>query len=402
MSIFIGTASFTGTFVAQYYGAQRYERIGAVLWQGVYLSLIGGALILLLFPLAGPLFTLIGHDPSVRVHEVAFFRILCLGAAPAIASSALSGFFSGRGVPWPIMWLSAGQTVVTVVLDYVLIFGRWGCPEMGIAGAAWATVISGYLSFAGYVILLSRKHYNETYGILRARRFDRELFARFIRYGLPNGLQFFIDMAGFTLFILLVGRLGTIPLAATNIAFNINTLAFMPMLGIGLAVSILVGQNLGRDDPAMAERSVYSGFDLTFVYMAVIALLYVIVPDLFLQPFSSKIHPGHFGEVHRIGIVLLRFVAFYSLFDTMNIIFSAALKGAGDTRYVMSAVAVLSAFVLVIPAYLVIVVFHAGVYAAWTIMTTYAIALGYMFYFRFRHGRWKHMRVIEPAAIPNI
>ncbi len=401
-SIFIGTASFTGTFVAQYYGAKRYERIGAAVWQGFYVSLIGGALILLLLPFAGPIFNFIGHDPAVRVHEIVFFKILCLGAAPAIASSALSGFFSGRGMPWPVMWLSAGQTAVTVLLDYVLIFGKWGCPEMGIAGAAWATVISGYLAFAGYAFLITRKQYNKVFATLRARRFDRELFGRIIHYGLPNGIQFFIDMAGFTLFILLVGRLGTVPLAATNIAFNINTLAFMPMLGIGMTVSILVGQNLGRNDPAMAERSTYAGFHLTFVYMAAIALLYILVPDLFLQPFSSKVHPSYFGEVHRIGVILLRFVAFYSLFDTMNIIFSAALKGAGDTRYVVLAIAVLSALVLVVPAYLVIVVLHAGIYAAWSIMATYAVALGFMFLFRFRHGKWKHMRVIEPMALTEV
>ena len=399
LSIFIGTASYTSTFIAQYFGAGRYERIGAVMWQGNYIALAGGLLHLLLIPLAIPFFKAVGHAPIVAAYETSYFQVLCLGAVPVIASASLSGFFAGKGNPWPVMWVSIGQTAIHLFLDFLLIFGRWGLPELGIRGAGIANVISNFGAFFCYLLLVGRKKYNRKFGTLRYWRFEPALFLRLNRFGLPSGIQMFIDVIGFTFFILLVGRTGTIPLAATNIAFNINTLAFMPMIGIGIAVSVLVGQNLGRNNPALAEKSVYSSFHLTICYMSAIAVLYVAIPGFFITPFTARLHPADFAQVRHIGIILLRFVAFYSVFDTMNIVFLAALRGAGDTRYIMFALSILSVFVLVLPSYIALVMLHGSIYTAWTIVTVYVCALGFMFLFRFLQGKWKHMRVIETIPV---
>jgi MATE family multidrug resistance protein len=220
-----------------------------------------------------------------------------------------------------------------------------------------------------------------------------------VRFGFPAGVQFFLDMAGFTIFILLVGRLGTTSLVATNIAFNISTLVFMPMIGSGIAVSVLVGQYLGKDRPLEAQKSVYSAFHLTFVYMAGIAVAYVLIPDIFVAPFAAQADPERFREIYRLTVVLLRFVAVYSVFNTMNMVFAAAVKGAGDTRYVMIMVAIISLLVLIIPTYLTIIILNWGLMFAWVIASAYVIILGFVFYFRFLGGKWKGMRVIErPAA----
>jgi MATE family multidrug resistance protein len=406
MSFFIGTASYVNTFVAQYYGAHRFDRIGPALWQGIYMSLIGGIFILFLIPLARPIFAFVGHDPAVRENEVVYFQYLCLGGAPVIASAALAGFFSGRGKTWPIMWVDVLSTAVTIVLDYVLIFGKWGFAEMGMKGAAIATVISGFFSFFAYVVLIARPSYESTYHIFSGWRPERELFVRLLKFGVPAGLQFFLDMAGFTAFVLILGRLGTVSLAATNIAFNINTLAFMPMIGFGIAVSVLVGQYLGKNRPDLAVRSAYSGFGMTFIYMCTIAILFVLVPNIFVAPFALHAHAGSYAEIERLCIMLLRFVAFYSVFDTMNVIFASAIKGAGDTRFVMYMIVLVSAFVLVIPTYVAIMVLGYGLMAAWSLATVYVILLGFVFLGRFLQGKWKSMRVIEEPypirAIPTV
>jgi MATE family multidrug resistance protein len=211
-------------------------------------------------------------------------------------------------------------------------------------------------------------------------------------------VQFFLEMAGFTAFVLLVGRLGIASLAATNIAFNINTLAFMPMIGCGIAVSVLVGQYLGADKPEHAQSAAYSGFHLTLVYMLSIAAAYVLVPDIFVAPFALRADPGAFSEIYGYSIVLLRFVAVYSVFDTMNIIFCSAIKGAGDTRYVMLLTVFLSLFVFIVPVYLTVVVFEWGLMVAWVFATAYIILLGVLFYLRFLGGKWKTMRVIEQTG----
>ncbi len=397
MSLFLGTAGYVSTFVAQYSGATRNDRIGPSIWQGFYVAVIGGFVLGLFIPLAEPLFRLAGHAPGVQELEVIYFQILSLGAFPVIACAALGGFFSGRGKPWPVMWISSIGTIVNLVLDYGMIFGKWGFPEMGIKGAGIATVISSYISLAIYMGLVLRDPYERLYSTISGWRFERDLFLRLVRYGLPSGVEFFLDIGAFSMFILIVGRLGTMELASTNIAFNINNLAFMPMIGFGMAVSVLVGKYLGMDKPDIAEKRTYSGFRVTFLYMLTLAIAYVLVPDIFIAPFALGANTKGFKAIHDMTVVLLRFVALYSLFDTMNIIFASAIKGAGDTRFVMIIILVLSLMLLVLPVYLSVVVLHKGIYVAWSFATLYVMALGISFLMRFRGGKWKAMRVIREA-----
>jgi len=262
-------------------------------------------------------------------------------------------------------------------------------------GAAIATVLSACFSFAIYLILFSRSGHESRYYTLRGWMFERPLFLRLMYFGFPSGVQFFLEMAGFTAFILLVGRLGTMELAATNIAFNINNLAFMPMIGFGMAVSVLVGQYLGKDRPDLAQRSVYSSFHLTFLYMASVAAAYLFVPNIFINPFASQADPASFAAIRKTTLILLRFVAIYSLFDALNIVFASAIKGAGDTRFVMFMIAIVSSLALVVPSYIALVLLQAGIYTAWTIASVYVSILGLVFLFRFLGGKWKSMRVIE-------
>ncbi|MDY6934598.1 MAG: MATE family efflux transporter [Spirochaetota bacterium] len=401
ISLFMGTASYVNTFVAQYYGATIYDKIGPIIWQGLYIAIIGGIIHLLLIPFAGTFFNLIGHQQEVQRLEIIYFQVLCLGATPLIASSVMAGFFSGRGKTWIIMWINIIATCINICLNYCLIFGKLFFPELGVKGAAIATVLSSCFSFLSYIILLCRKSHNMRYHTLKGWMFNKILFRRLIHFGLPNGIQFFLDIAGFSAFILLIGRLGTTPLAATNIAFNINTLAFMPMLGFGITVSILVGQYLGKKNPLLAERSAYSGLHFTFLYMLCIALAYVIVPEIFISPFASQADPNRFEPIRKITLILLRFLAIFSIFDTLNIIFASAIKGAGDTRFVMYMIVIISSTVLIIPSYIAMTYFDAGIYAAWTIASLYAIILGFAFMFRFLGGKWKSMRVIEENLITS-
>lgn len=398
MGLFMGLATYVTTFVAQYYGADRPERIGPSIWQGIYISGLAWIVHLLLIPCAPKFFEIVGHDPGVVILEIQYFQILCLGAGPMVASGTLGGFFSGRGRSAPVMWISFLISILNVGLNYILIFGKFGFPEWGMAGAAWATVISSGTGLFVYIWLLMRPRFRKKYSTLSGWRLDPQLMYRVFRFGGPSGVQFFLEHLGFTLFILLVGRLGMVELAATNIAFNVNMLAFMPMMGFGMAISILVGQNLGRDKPDLASRSVYSGFQISFVYMGIVALLYIFTPGFFLLPYESQADPATFAPIAEKTKILLRFVAAYLIFDTLNINFSAGIKGAGDTKFVMYMITALSIFALAIPTYLALVVFDRGLYTAWAIVTTHISLMGVAFWLRFLTGKWKSMRVIESTA----
>ena len=395
MSIFIGTAGYVSTFVAQYYGAKRPERIGPSLWQGLYIAAAGGVVIFFLSFAARPIFTFVGHEAAIREEEIIYFSILAKGAIFSISSSALAGFFSGRGENWPVMWANLTMMAVNIILDYLFIFGNAGFPAMGIRGAAYATVIAAATACIFYLTLVFRKKYNSEFKTLSGFRFDRKLIRRMIKFGLPTGIQFLIDISGFSIFILLVGRIGTDELAASNIAFNLNTLAFMPMLGFGVAISVTVGQFQGEGHPETAERSVYSGAHLCLLYMVLIAVLYVTIPQAFIAPFAAKADPATFEKIRHFITVMLRFVAVFTVFDTLNIVFASALKGAGDTRFVMIMIVVVSIGGLTIPTIIAVAVFNVGIFAAWYIVTAYVILLAIGFLLRFLTGKWKTMKVIE-------
>lgn len=395
ISIFMGTCSYTTTFVAQYHGAGRNHRAGRAVWQGIYFSIAGAFVLLLFAPFSREIFSFIGHDASIIEYESEYFTILCAGSWGPLASSAIAGFFSGRGITWPILWVNFTGMVVNIVLDYIFIFGKMGLPVMGVKGAAIATVIAGFSVLVIYLLMFFYSAHEREFCTRTGWRPEKRLFTRLIRFGFPAGMQFFIEISTFTLFILILGRLGMKELAASNIVFNINTLSFMPILGLGIGITVLTGQYLGKNLPDSAEQSVYAGFRISFVYMFFTGLVYILLPWLLVEPFMRGADAQRLFEMRSMAELLLRFVALYSFFDAMSITFSSALKGAGDTSFVMKAVLFVALFSLIIPTWAAVFYFNAGIYTCWWILTFYAFVLGIMFYLRFRSGRWKGMRVIE-------
>jgi len=397
ISLFLGIAQYVNAFVAQYTGAERPYRVGPAVWQGVHFSFAAGILILGLIPLAEPLFHWVGHDQVHRQYEIIYFRIICISAGPLLINSSLASFFTGRGKTWIVMIVNSFGTVVNLILDYCLIFGHFGFPEWGIAGAAWATVAAHSFSAIVFFLLFMQSKYRRQFHTLSGYRLDRGLLRRLLKYGTPNGIQFFLDMLAFSFFVIFVGRIGKDALEATSMTFRINLLAFLPMIGLGIAVTTMVGQALGRNQPDQAQRSTWSAFYLTITYMSLMALGYWLIPECFIAPFLKRGSPEYVRLAPTIT-ALLGFVGFYCLFDTGNIIFAAALKGAGDTRFVMIVAVILSWSLMVLPTYLV-VKFGGGLYAAWIFITIYVCVLAFVYLLRFVHGKWKSMRVIEPPPL---
>lgn len=402
MSFFLGTAGYVSTFIAQYFGAKKYEKIGHALWQGFYICLIGWAVELFIMLFAENIFTFAGHSEDIIKNEIIYFQILCIGTGPALISSTFSAFFTGRGKTAPVMVINIVATAFNLILDYFLIFGHGPFPEMGISGAAIATALSGVLSLLLFSIAVFTPKNNLLFNVISGWKPDKSLFIRIVKFGYPNGAEFIFDTMGFTVFVILVGSLGTVELAATNIAFNINTLAFFPMLGMSMAVSVIVGQYIGANKPDISEKTAYSGFSITIIYLTFIASLYVIFPEWFTAPFKSENNTALFNQIEDLTIILLRFVAFFSIFDAFNLVFGGAIKGAGDTAFAMKAIFFNSLLVLVIPSILMYKVFSGNVYTGWTIVTLYVMMLGIIFFTRFKSGKWKKMSVIETETVAQI
>ena len=402
MALFFGTSAYVSTFTAQYVGANMRHRIGPAVWQGLYFALLAGLMVLPLYPSAEAIFRFIGHNADVMTLEIDYFQILLFGGFAVTASSALSGFFGGLGRTKVVMWVSFAMTLINIVLDYGLIFGKLGLPRMGIQGAALATVIAEYCQMVIYLILAFGPWQDKRMGLAAGWRPDGELFKRLLRYGLPSGLHMMLETTGFTMIILIMGQYGTQALAASNIAFNINHLAFMPIIGLSMGVSILVGNCLGQDRAERAQRLTWSAFHMALLFLGAIGLAYVLAPHWFLAPYAAKAEASQFPVIAQLAKKLLRFVALYVIFDGMNIIFAGAIKGAGDTRYVMTASVLLSWMIMALPSWAAFRYFNWPLESVWAFLTAYIILLGLVFFLRFQGGRWKSMRVIENPLDPAL
>ncbi|MCX7699280.1 MAG: MATE family efflux transporter, partial [Gemmataceae bacterium] len=205
----------------------------------------------------------------------------------------------------------------------------------------------------------------------------------------------------FSVFLVLIGWLDTVSLSATSIVFTINAAALVPMLGLGQAVSVLVGQRLGADRPDLAGRTVRTGLIWCLMYTAVAAVVFLAFPGWLGRQFGDP-NPNVWQHVEPLIPVLLRFVCVYCLFESVSVILSSALRGAGDTRFVSAATLLFSWGVMVVPS-IVGYRFGGGLTMMWTFATAYLVVLSLVFAWRYRQGRWKTMRVIEaaPATSPT-
>jgi MATE family multidrug resistance protein len=398
ISFFLGTAQYLNVFVAQYSGSGQPQRVGAALWQGIYFSLLSGGALAALSFLAEPLFRLSGHPIEVQVLEVVYFKVLCLGAGILIVGTTLSCFFSGRGHTRLVMIITMIGTLFNIPLDYALINGIWIFPEWGIRGAAIATVMSWSLATLIFTLLVFTRENDRTFKVLTHRALESDLFSRLMRYGLPSAIQFSLDIFAFTFFIFMVGRIGKTQLAATNIVFSINSLAFMPMMGFSLGTSTLVGQALGRNRTAEAIAATKATIHIVLGYIFILLILFLFLPQPLLELFQPRhLTSENFAPIISIGIVLLRFVAAYIFFDALYMVCIGVLKGAGDTRFIMLSIGVLSLAIMILPVYIGVEVFGAGLYYAWSCATGFVFFLFATSFWRYRQGRWKNVRVIERA-----
>jgi MATE family multidrug resistance protein len=205
-----------------------------------------------------------------------------------------------------------------------------------------------------------------------------------------------LDVTGFTIFIFVLNGLGDVAKQATSLAFSISSLAFMPIYGLHIAASVLVGERLGENRDDLAARATITTLQISWAYMAVISLLYALAPGIFVFGFFSGASGTTADQiaVRDLAATLLLFVAAYNLLDATQMIFVGALKGAGDTQFLMRVSFVL-AILLATFSYLSVEVWRFEVFGAWTLVVFWCLIAAAAYAVRFWQGKWRQMRVIE-------
>ncbi|HNW92811.1 MAG TPA: MATE family efflux transporter, partial [bacterium] len=276
-----------------------------------------------------------------------------------------------------------------------LIFGVGGLPALGIAGSAIATVIANIVVCAVLLARFLSRPYAAAYQTRAAWRPDRTVLAKLLRYGLPAGLQNLLDLSSFTAFIFIIGRNGTIEQMTGNILLSINSILFLPMLGLGTATATLVGQSLGAERKAAAMRYAYRALHLGWLFQTAGALFLLGFPRLMLGLFRGDTMPDAvFAQVLAFGTAIIPVIVLYNLFDAASVVITGALRGSGDTIF-PAVTAIITAWFFFVPlTWLVVGVLRHTIVWAFACLAVYVVILMLVLWLRFRAGTWRHRRLL--------
>ena len=389
MGFFQSVVGYAGVFVAQYHGAKDFGMCRACYRAAVALALVSGALMLPLWLLGNWILGLTAPSSEILALERTYFGPLILGGIFVYGQMAATAYFTGRSLTRIVFWVNLFGNLLNIALDPILIFG-WGfVPRLGIAGAAYATVFS---SAVQWVALAVAAHRHVSAIPPSSSLIPHSLFCRILRYGIPSGLYELLNMVSFSVFVFVTGGVGDVALAASNACFSVNYLVFAPMMGFALGAQTLVGQARGRGDNAAASIAFWRTLALALGFVALVGGLTLACH----RPILSLFAPADVAlsaEFHSLGVTLFLLMSGWMFFDAADVVVSGALKGAGDTRFVMAWMLICS-FVLWLPIVFLVRHFHNTMPALWSTMIVYVIVICIGSLVRWHRGRWKGIRLV--------
>jgi MATE family multidrug resistance protein len=399
----MGTVFIVQSFVAQLVGANNRDATPRFAYYGLIVAVASGLLALAAIPAIDPLLALADFSPEVRSQMSEYMAIRMYSVAAVVGVEVLANWYGGLGNTWMALVASIISMVSDLFLNWVLIYGHLGAPAMGVNGAALSTTIGSFVGLAVLGISFWRRWGMSIGGapaparqpILRTLSF-KEL-RRVLRFGFPNGLNWFAEFAAFQLFVTTVfASLGDDALAALQVVIAINSVAFMPAFGLASAGAILAGQAIGSGNKDAVWPQVKMTIAVAAGWMCTIGATYLFIPNKLLHLFDSSSSAPQFIS---LGVTMLLISAAWQLFDAIGITLSETLRAAGDTTWTASARLVL-AWVLFVPAaYIVVKVYDGGPVGAMLCLVAYIALLAGAFGYRFRSGAWRNIQLIEPKLV---
>jgi MATE family multidrug resistance protein len=424
ISIVMGLLTVINTYVSQNLGAGRPERGAAYAWNGLWLAFFGWLLLIPYGFLLPRLFTLAGHSEYLHRLESANAQILVFGSLVTMATRGIAQYFYGMHRPKAVLVAAVTGNIVNFAFNGLLVFGpvpptptgsaavdAWldvatsisrslHLPALGVAGSAAATIIGSAVELSIPMFVFLSPSINRRLHTRAAWRPSATHIKDLIRIGWPGALMFGNEMFCWAyLMAVLIGRFGELHNTAGWIALRYMHLAFMPAIGLSIAVTAMVGKCMGMGRPDLAARRAYLGLALTMSYMGLCALLMVLFREpaiaLFIDPASP---PESRAALIRIGSEVMIAAAIFQLFDALGITFIGALRGAGDTIWPGVATIVLAWTCLIGLGHALAYFFpNLGSLGPWIGASVYIILLGVFVAYRFVSGRWKAIKLVERA-----
>jgi MATE family multidrug resistance protein len=395
-SFFLVSTGFTASIVSQNFGKKNYEACARVPWAGVHFALISGLICAwgLIYP--GAYFIHNGgHSPELQVKELEYFQIMMSSGGLLFMTTAFSAFFTGRGKTWTIALIQVIANIVNIVLDYILIFGKFGFPEMGISGAAFATLTgSGVGAVVAFILFISQDQ--SIYPTRKEWLPNWKDIKRLLSFGGPSGIEVAFSVSGFTYLIFLIGKMGELELAASTIVFSINMLTFMPIMSTSEAVGILTGRYVGAGDFENASKTPYRAWSILVIYLVFMGIVYIFFKRPLFEFFAPSKSTGiNFDSIIALGGTILACMAVSNIFDSFKFMFVGALRGAGDTKVSMFILIGTSWLILIPGAYIIVEIYHLGIIPLWFFIISYSGLTALILWARFYSGAWKKIDMLK-------
>ncbi|MBN4053631.1 MATE family efflux transporter [Haliea sp. AH-315-K21] len=386
ISLLNGILSYATALVAQYLGSNELHKCSRVITQGIIMALACTPLLILVGFAMRNIFAGMGHAPDQVELEVTYYSILMFCSVTTLIKVCLSTFFSGVGKTKVVMVSDVLGILFNIPLSWCLIFGKLGLPALGIAGAAYGTVISTVFTIAIYLLFYFAKENREQFKIATSFVFDRGIAGRYLRLGFPSGLEMFMNVAAFNLFLLMFQSYGIAEAASATIVFNWDILSFVPLLGLNIAVMSMIGRFVGSGDMRKANEITTAGYILGIGYSLFLALIFLIFRDTLVDVFIF--YDEGADEIRSLTRYMMVGLSCYVLCEGMLQVAAGVLRGAGDTRWVMWASTSLHWLMLVIQ-FLIIKVFAFGPRVSWIAFVIMILGIAGVFIYRLGSNRWR-------------
>ncbi|MDC0874014.1 MATE family efflux transporter [Flavobacteriaceae bacterium] len=336
MSLGIGFSTAITPLVAETDGAKDIQAGRNVFIHGLLLCTFIGVFLSLAVLICKPLLYQMGQPEEVVVLAFPYLKWVAISLIPLITFQGFKQFSEGLSHTRPAMYATLMGNLINVILNYVLIFGFWIFPKMGVEGAALGTLISrcSMLLFMALYVRYNKRFTEFAQGIV-LKKSDWNLFKKIIRLGLPSALQMFFEVIFFTAAIWLSGFLGKNPQAANQIALNLSSMTFMFAMGLGVTAMIRVGNQKGKGDFIALKRIAYSIFFLIFLFDVLFCLFFLLMntylPWIYLDG-TNPLQISDVNEVVRIASSLLIISAFFQISDGLQAVVLGALRGLQDVN----------------------------------------------------------------------
>jgi len=373
--------------ISRHYGAKNYEKASYAASQSISYATIFSIVISVTGYILSPVFLdIIGTDAEVARLGTEYLRIRMIGTIFFFLYEVGVSIFRATGDTKTPMVLSLIAVGGNILLDPVLIFGVGPFPAMGVAGAAWATVLSVLFAVLGLTYYLFKGKLTIDLRISDVLKLDYMLLGRMLRIGLPISLNNILFSVVYIFINMLTADYGTEAIASLGIGNRIESISYMVCVGFSVAVATMVGQNLGAGKPERAERAVWVTFGITAVFTGIISICFVVIPGLITRAFvSDPLVVDHTSDY-------LRILALSQVFMAALIVFEGAFSGAGDTLPPM--IVGIPAAVMRLPiAYVLCKLLDVGVNGVWWAITSTTIVSAVVLVIWFRRGKWKEREI---------